>query len=205
MGKWAGWYRLHTIFFKVLFFFFFTFIYFWLCSVLSLWGISLAVVSGLLSGCSRWAACFDGLSDRGAQAVGAKASVAVAAGSGLEAPGPWSPGLVAVAQGLGRSAACETVPDQALTLSLPRGRAVLRHWATRDSAMQFSFVSLKLDHLSYLQNTCLKPTDGIQIPNILHTLFHTGVWFCNTFNLKFKGSYCLALVHIVSWAYLVCS
>lgn len=83
------------------------------------------MVSGLLSGCSRWAACFDGLSDWGAQAVGARASVAVAAGSGLVAPGPWSPGLVAVAHGLGHSASCETFQDQALTLSVLRGWAFL--------------------------------------------------------------------------------
>ena len=184
MGKWAGWYRLHAIFLRFsLFFFFLTFIYFWLCSVLSLWGISLAVVSGLLPGCSRWAACFDGLSDRGAQTVGARASVAVAAGSGLVGALAWSPrprGLVALPR---------LKPSRTRHwLSLRRGRAVLHHGATRDSASQFSFLSLKLDHLSYLQNTCLKPTDGIQIPNILHSLFHTGVWFCNTFNLKFKGN-----------------
>ena len=83
------------------------------------------MVSSLLSGCSQWASRFDGLSDWGAQAVGAGASVAVAAGSVLGAPGLWSTGVVAVAHGLSRSAACETFPEQGVTLSLLREQAVL--------------------------------------------------------------------------------
>ena len=39
MGKWAGWYRLHAISFEGSLFFFLNFIYFWLCSVLLLWGL----------------------------------------------------------------------------------------------------------------------------------------------------------------------
>ena len=52
------------------------------------------MVSSLLSGCSQWASGFDGLSDLGAQALGARASLAVAAGSVLAALGLWSSGAL---------------------------------------------------------------------------------------------------------------
>ena len=96
------------------------------------------MVSTLLSGCSQWASFFDGLSNWGAQALGAGASVAVAAGSVLGAPGLGSTGVVLWPTGL-VTAACETFPEQGVTLSLLREQAVLHQWATREASMQLFF------------------------------------------------------------------
>lgn len=180
MGKWAGWYRLHAIFLRFSLFFFNFYLFLTVLSLVAVRDFSSCGERSPLRlqsmGCLfRWFV-WSGSTDCRCKGFGSCGGRLRTRGSAALEPWP------------GRSAACEPFPDQALTRSLRRGRAVLHHCATRESASQFSFVSLKLDHLSYLQNTCLKPTEGIQIPNILHSLFHTGVWLCNTFNLKFKGN-----------------